>query len=230
MSRNVIKAGILLAILVVPASLFLFVTLFGDNKFDLPYFFPALDESGKIVMVDGDTVFHQVPNFELVNQLGDTVHLSDFGTDFKVASFFFSRCGTICPILNRNLKRVVDSFTEQDKVYFLSITVDPEYDSSEKLRDYVQSNGFNISYWNFLTGDKSYIYNVAIKGFKLPVADASEYDSSIIHIDEQFIHSEKVLLLDDKNHVRGIYDGVNKEDMERLRVEIKVLLDSREKN
>jgi protein SCO1/2 len=55
------------------------------------------------------------------------------------------------------------------------------------------------------------------------------YDPEITDIDDAFIHSEKALLLDKDNYIRGIYDATSKPDMERLNVEIKVLLDSYEK-
>jgi len=65
---------------------------------------------------------------------------------------------------------------------------------------------------------------LAIKGFKLPVSDASDYDKNIVDIDQTFIHSDKLLLIDKYGHIRGIYEGTNKSEIERLVVEIKVLL------
>src|SRR5690606_28388061 len=229
MSKNLLKAGILLGILVIPAFVFIFLNTFGENKFDLPYYFPELNERGEALIVEGDTVFHQVPDFRLTDEKSDSFDLADLDGSIKVVSFFFSRCGTICPVLNTNISRVAESFSKVPDLNFLSITVDPQHDTPEALEKYVEENSFSTKNWNFLTGEKAYIYDLAIKGFKLPVADASEYDQQIKDIDEQFIHSEKILLLDGDNFVRGIYEGTSKEDMSRLRVEIKVLLDSKDK-
>ncbi len=229
MSKKFLKAGILLGILVIPAFVFVFLNTFGENRFDLPYYFPVLDESGKIVMSEGDTVFHQAPDFVLTAQDGDTFRLNDLARDIKVVNFFFSRCGTICPLMNSTIDRVARNFKDKDPLHFLSVTVDPEFDTPEILRNYARDNQYHLQNRSFLTGDKSYIYDLAIRGFKLPVADASMYDAEVRNIDEQFIHSEKVLLLDGQNYIRGIYDGVDKEDAERLKLEIKVLLDLKEK-
>ncbi len=229
MSKKFLKAGILIGILVVPAFIFIFLDTFGDNKFDLPYYFPELNESGNPIVIDGDTLFHQIKDFTLINQTGDSVSLVSLDSNIKVVNFFFTRCGTICPIISGQVKRVADNFSKEENLNFLSITVDPEYDRVSVLKKYSESMDSYTENWNFLTGDKAYIYDLAIKNFKLPVADASVYDSTIVDVDDAFIHSDKVLLLDSKNFIRGIYEGTDKDDMARLLVEIKVLLDGLEK-
>jgi protein SCO1/2 len=67
MSKRLLKAGILIAVLVLPAFVFIFLNVFGENRFDLPYYFPELDESGRPQVVSGDTVFHMVLVFTLIN-------------------------------------------------------------------------------------------------------------------------------------------------------------------
>ncbi|WP_304238014.1 SCO family protein [Jiulongibacter sediminis] len=228
MSKRLLKAGILIAVLVLPAFVFIFLNVFGENRFDLPYYFPELDESGRPQVVSGDTVFHRVPDFTLINQNNQEIALKDL-SDIKIANFFFTRCGTICPLMNSNIARVQNQFDHTAKVSFISISIDPEHDSVMVLKDYAATFDAVESNWNFLTGKKDYIYDLAIKGFKLPVSDASVYDPEITDIDDAFIHSEKALLLDKDNYIRGIYDATSKPDMERLNVEIKVLLDSYEK-
>jgi protein SCO1/2 len=222
MFKKYIKDGILLIVLGVPAFVFIFLKVFGENKFDLPHYFPELDESGEVKSVDGDTVFVVAPRFKLTDQ--DSVFIDYQHSDISVVSFFFSRCGTVCPITNKNLLRVAENFKANDAIKIYSFTVDPVFDRPHVLRSYASELGANYKNWKFLTGDKKYIYDLAIKGFKLPVSDASEYDKNIVDIDQTFIHSDKLLLIDSKGHIRGIYEGTNKSDIERLVVEIKVLL------
>ena len=93
----------------------------------------------------------------------------------------------------------------------------------DKIYALAQKYDAKTGKWFFLTGDKKTIYDLAIKGYKLPAADASEYDKNIKSIDETFIHSEKLLLIDKEGYVRGIYDGTYSPDVERLVAEIKVL-------
>jgi protein SCO1/2 len=222
MLKKYIKTGILLIVLGVPVFVFLFLKFFGENKFDLPHYFPELDASGEVKVVKGDTVFIKAPGFQLKAQDGEVYSYKKGG--IAVVSFFFSRCGTVCPITNKNLLRVAENFKSDGLVSILSLTVDPVFDTSEVLNKYALELGANYENWVFLTGDKKYIYDLAIKGFKLPVSDASDYDKNIVDIDQTFIHSDKLLLIDKFGHIRGIYEGTNKSEIERLVVEIKVLL------
>ncbi len=225
MSKKIVKAGILIVLLVVPALVFIFLKTFGENKFDLPYFFPEVNSNGTVKVVDGDTLFHQIPDFTLNTSNGEDFSLNKKASELKVVSFFFTRCGTTCPITNKYLSRIVDNFKGDSRIKIISITVDPEHDTEEVLAEYAKSLSNSLTNWYFLTGDKKTIYDLAIKEFKLPVSDASSYDSLITNIDETFIHSDKLILLDEKNFVRGIYSGTNNEETDRLKLEIKVLLD-----
>jgi protein SCO1/2 len=225
MRNKTFKAGILITLLVVPALVFLFLKTFGENEFKLPYYFPELDERGHAVVESGDTLFRQIEDFELVSQDKAFLRLSDLRGDIKLVSFFFSRCGIVCPILNSNLARVQETFKNESSIKLLSITVDSDFDTPEVLKAYAEEIGPGLKNWYFLSGDKAYIYDLAIKGFKLPVSDASVYTDIELDVDELFIHSEKVLLLDGDDFIRGIYDGTDLEEMERIRLEVKVLRD-----
>lgn len=226
MMNKTLKAGILIAILVVPASIFLFLKFFGANRFDLPYYMPQLTEQGEALVVKGDTVFHQVPPFRLVDQAGMSFDSdSALANKIYVVSFFFSRCGTICPVITRNQKMIQDALKDNSNVRLVSISIDPKYDTPQVLSQYAEKIGADTTMWSFLTGDKTLVYDLAIKGYKLPVADASAYDPGITDPDETFIHSEKLLLVDGRGYIRGIYDGTLKSEIKRAIVEIKVLLD-----
>jgi protein SCO1/2 len=212
MNKN-LKTGILIAILGIPVLAFIFLKLFGRNTFDLPYFFPQLDDSGEVVMSKGDTLFTTAPSFRLLDTKGDSVQV-DTGT-VRVVNFFFSRCGTICPVANSLMAQVADNFKDNAMVQFYGLSVDPKYDTPEVLHTYSRALGLDGVNYHLLTGDKKYIYDLSIQGYHLPVADASEYDASITDIENGFF--------------RGIYSGTKKAEMDRLKVEIKVLLSQDEK-
>lgn len=226
MKKN-LKAGILIAILGIPVLAFIFLKLFGRNTFDLPYYFPVLDDSGEVLMADGDTVFTTAPSFTLLDAKADSVTV-DTGS-IRVVNFFFSRCGTICPVANTLMAQVAENFKGNTSVQFYGISVDPKYDTPEVLHTYSRALGLDGLNYRLLTGDKKYIYDLSIQGYRLPVADASEYDNTITDIDQMFIHSDKVLLIDKRGYFRGIYSGTKKDEMDRLKVEIKVLLSQDEK-
>ncbi len=223
MSKNTNKAGILIAILVIPAFIFIFLKLFGNNYYKLPYFMPEIDEHGQVLMKGADTVFHKIPDFVLTDQSGNAFSSKQTRGKIYVANFFFTRCGTICPKLSSAMVRVQDIFLDSPDVLMVSHSVDPNHDTPEVLAAYAKKYDAKAGKWFFLTGDKKAVYDLAIKGYKLPVADASEYDKSIKNVDEMFIHSEKLMLIDKEGYIRGIYDGTINADIERLLAEIKVL-------
>lgn len=228
MNKKFIKTGILIVMLVVPVFIFLFLNIFGNNRFDLPYYFPELDASGKVVInAESDTVFMTAPDFNLVDQNGNSFNSEVLQGMPYVVNFFFTRCGAICPTMNKNIARVYDN-VDVSKVKFISISIDPDYDSVQVLKEYAEQFDGTSASWSFLTGSKDYIYDLAIKGFKLPVSDASNYDENL-SIDETFIHSEKFLLIDSEGYFRGIYDGTDDFEVERLMVEIDILNSSKTK-
>ncbi len=223
MQKNTRKVGILIAILAVPTFIFVLLRLFGQNYYKLPYYMPKLDDSGEVIIQNGDTVFHQIPEYKLLNQDGKLFSTASLKGKIYVADFFFTRCGTICPKLSTNLSRVQSIFSADTNVVILSHTVDPKHDSSSVLKEYAKKYDAKDGKWIFLTGDKEEIYKIAIEGYKLAVADASTYDKNVKSIDETFIHSDKLMLIDKHGFVRGIYDGTKITDVERLIGEIKVL-------
>lgn len=226
------KAGILLATLLVPALLYLFLRFGTQNHYVLPRYLPKIDSArgeplmGKVKLPDGreitDTIYNHIPPFSLTDQDGKTVTQSVVAGKIYVASFFFTRCGTVCPRLSSQLTRVQDIFRENPTVMFLSHSVDPEHDQPAELKAYAQKYEAIPGKWYFLTGNKADIYDLALHGYFLPVVDAGVKDGKP---DETFIHSEKLVLVDKEGIVRGFYDGTDKNDVDRLILEIRVLLD-----
>jgi protein SCO1 len=224
MKKYIGKAGMLIVILVVPALVFLFLKYSTTNHYNIPYFVPELDEKGEVIVHGKDTVFHKIPEFKLIDQNGNTFTSAQTKGKIYVADFIFTRCKTICPKMTSQLARVQDAFQQNTDVLLVSHSVDPNYDSAEILRGFAKQNEAKDGKWFFLTGDKKAIYNLGINGYKVSVADASAYDKNV-SIDETFIHTEKLLLIDKEGYIRGFYDGTDKKEVDRLILEIKVLLD-----
>lgn len=206
----------------------------GTNHFVLPRYIPEIDStSGEIKMgkrlnprwdeSELDTIFQTIPAFSLIDEKGNKFLSSSLNDKIYVASFFFTRCGTICPKITSQLSRVQDSFTNDPNVKLVSISVDPAFDHPDKLQAYAKRFDANEGQWTFLTGEKKVIYPLILKGFHVPLADASEYDAAIKNPDETFIHSERLILVDKKGVIRGFYVGTDKKEVDRLLVEIKVL-------
>lgn len=224
--------GLCLALLL-PLVCYWIVKIYSDGAVGMPKRFYADTVLTKVV--DGksqtDTIWHKVSNFRLVNQLGDTVSLDDLKGKVIVADFFFTHCPSICPTLTRNMKRIQDALKLKDEtsledttfVQLLSFSVDPERDSAVQLKKYADRYGVNHDVWWMLTGDKKTIYDFAINEVKLGVVDGEGVDTN-------FIHTEKMVLIDKDRVVRGYYSGLDSMDMARLSGDIvKIMLEKDKK-
>jgi protein SCO1/2 len=210
--------GLCLAILL-PVVCYFIVDHFGENAVPMP---PRYYADSVISKVEGgkeitDTIWHKAANVKLVNQLGDSVSLNDLNGKVIVADFFFTHCPSICPTLTKNMKKLQSSLKLKDDtkmidttfVQFVSFTVDPQRDSAEQLKRYADRFGVNHDVWWMLTGDKKTIYDFALNELKLGLQDGEGVDSN-------FIHSQKMVLLDKDRVVRGYYDGLDSASMEKL--------------
>lgn len=213
MNKKVVKLLQLLALLTLPAISYVFLATGEVNARLLPYFGPKqLAENGT------DTIYHTIPAFSFVNQDGKTVTEDDYKDKVYVANYFFATCQTICPIMSTQLLRVQEKFKEKKQyVRILSHTVDPEHDSVAVLRDYANMVHADTEMWDFVTGDKKELYDIARHGYLL---NALEGDGG----PEDFIHSELFLLIDRDRHIRGIYDGTNIKKVNELNDDIKMLM------
>ena len=112
-----------------------------------------------------DTVWHQVPDFKLTNQEGKIVTLDSLRGKIIIADFFFTHCPTICPGLTMNMKRLAESIHNGQRVgdrtnkqvHFISLSIDPERDSVERLKYWADRYQINPDQWWLLTGDKKQI-------------------------------------------------------------------------
>jgi len=219
--KKVLILGILL---LVPIFLFLFLKEFGTNHYTLPTYYPQVDTVTEMPVVkNGDTVFQKIPDFRFVSQEGRTVTQADFENDVYVANFFFASCQDVCKKMSAQMVRVNEAFRDNPQVKLVSYTVDPERDSVAVLKQYAEMYQADPAKWLFLTGPKKELYTLAQNGYKVSAMQAPGKVPD-------FIHSEKLILVDKEKYVRGIYDGTNSQDVDRLITEITVLLHSYQQN
>lgn len=205
--------------LAVPGFLYYLLTEKGKNRYrPLDIFGPkqvaATFHTKRGVKIP-DTIYHQVSDFKLVDQMGDSVGLPADTTQITVVNFFFSRCKTVCPQMNNEMARVVDGYQKNPLVKFYSITVDPDYDSPEVLKKYATGYKATADKWSFLTGEKDLIFKLAKKDFLVDALDDSTTEGNLVH-------SPMLILLDPKKRIRGYYDSTDKEQVDKLIDEIKV--------
>lgn len=167
------------------------------------------------------------PSFSLINQDGKTITQEDYKGKVYVVEFFFSTCPTICPIMNRNMKLIQDSFASNANFGIVSITINPENDTPEVLKAHADQLGLKGMNWHFLTGDQKYIYNIAQKGFNLYVGENKKANGG-------FEHSGMFALIDKEGNIRCrkddfgnpivYYDGLKPEGIKQIKQDISKLL------
>jgi protein SCO1/2 len=207
------KILILLFLLSFPSVLYVFLSTGNTNFIHLPYIGQKeLAANGK------DTIYHKVQPFSFTNQDGRTITDKDYEGKIYVVDYFFTTCQSICPKMTTELLRVQDKFAyTKGLVQILSHTVDPENDSVPVLKAYSKLVHADTSMWNFVTGDKKHLYDMARQSYLL---NAMEGDGG----PDDFIHSEYFVLVDKEKHLRGIYDGTNIKEVNDLLDDIKVLI------
>ena len=188
-------------VVVVPLTAFGIINWYESNMQKLPVY--------------GNNI-NQLISFKMNNQQGKNITNKNWEGKIVVANFFFTHCPVICPKMTRNLKEVQESFIDDDQVLINSFSVDPGRDSVQRLLTYASQFGIKTDNWNLLTGDKKDIYRLARKSFLVVATDGDGGEND-------FIHSDKVILLDFNKRIRGYYDGTNTNEMKQLIKDIKKL-------
>jgi protein SCO1 len=219
MNTKILKISILLTVLATPALVIMFLHGFGENKFEIP----VMDPTSADCKNNAGEGTHRIPSFSFVSQDGKTITNKDFEGKIYITDFFFTRCPDICPTMTAELVRVQDAFKDRADIKILSHSVDPVYDSVQILKEYANKFNANPSIWTFVTGNKSEIYNMARCGYYI----AARENSSPLAVD--FVHSDKVVLVDKENRIRGYYSGTNRKEIDRLITEIQILSKEYEK-
>lgn len=177
-------------------------------------------------MVDKDLVRkgfgHRIQEFSFTDQSGKSYGSKDLEDKIYVAEYFFTTCGTICPVMNAEMQRVQAAFKGNNRFKILSFTVDPETDSVAQMKNYADAHGADPTQWHFLTGDKKDLYKLARRSFfVLKPAEAQNQGD----VGSDFIHTNYFVLVDTQKRIRGYYDGTNPKEVDTLIKDIQKLLE-----
>ena len=158
--------------------------------------------------------------FTFTNQDGKTFTEHNMQGKVCVVNYFFTTCKGICPRMNNNIHKIYDAFKDEPDFMIVSHTSDPEVDSAAKLKRYADSMKVDEKKWVFLTGRKDSLYQAARTSYLL-----DDPKNSVVNIDDQFLHTQFVALVDKDGQVRGqIYDGLKENDLKKLQDDIATLL------
>ena len=214
----------LLLVIIIPLTGYFIVKYYSKDAVHIPphYFYDNVVTNEKGGKTTTDTLWHVVKNISFTNQMGKKVSLDDLHGKVLVLNFFFTRCPSICPGLTRNMKKLQNTFQKNpDIVQFISISIDPEHDSTIQLRKFADRFEVNHDGWWFVTGDKKQVYDFAFNEIKASVAD--------VNVDTAFIHTENFFLLDSNRIVRGWYNGFDTVKLAQLARDIPTLMLEKDK-
>ena len=181
------------------------------------YIIVAITLFGTYMMKDSKNDYQlpklgSIPSFEFTDSDGNLISQEELSGKVWVADFIFTTCTMACPVMTGNMNLIHKAFKNNDKVRIVSISVYPEYDTPEILKEYASRYNANTNRWHFLTGPEENVKLVIKNGFKM-----GDYEDIIFH-------SEKFALVDQNGNIRGYYNGIKTDDIKTLKKDIKVLL------
>lgn len=172
-------------------------------------------------------VIGEAPKFELTDQNNKKISNKDYEGKVYVLEFFFSTCPTICPKMNENMLKLQKEFYGNPDFGIASITINPENDTPQVLKEHADKLGVKNYNWHLLTGKRDYIFNVA-KEFKLYAGVNPEVAGG-------FEHSGMFALVDKDGNIRSrkdsfgnpilYYDGLEDSGVQAIKEDIKKLLE-----
>ncbi len=157
-------------------------------------------------------VIKPAPYISGVNYDGKQITSEAVKGKYWLASFMFTSCGDICPRLNSQISALFGEFKDYPELKFVSISVDPDNDTQEVLKKYAERYGAKPDRWYFLRMPIDTVKELSLEGFRIATLDAP------------LSHSKRIVLVDDKGQIRGYYDGLEREDVEKLRKVLHTIL------
>ena len=170
----------------------------------------------------------KAPSYTLVDQNGKPFSSDALKGKVHVLELFFSTCPTICPIMNQNMLKIEQKFFVNPDFAIVSITINPENDTPQVLKQHAEAIGVKSSQWHFLTGEKDDIHKLANTGFNIYAGENAKANGG-------FEHSGLFALIDRDGNIRCrkddfgnpilYYDGTEPAGVEAIMQDIKILLD-----
>lgn len=161
---------------------------------------------------------HTIDPFIFRDQRGNLFGSDSLRNNLYVANFFFTSCPSICPKMTNNLARLQQAFAHEKRLKLVSFSVTPWLDSVAVLKKYGQAHGINPHQWHLLTGNKDQIYKLGRRSF------FAEKSLGLKKGEADFLHTEAMLLIDQKARIRGIYNATQEDDLTRISDDIRTLL------
>lgn len=163
-------------------------------------------------------IYRGVPPFTAINQDGESVRSSDLQGKIWIASFFFTDCKGPCPLVMARMREVqlaLQKSIPAEMVQLVSISVEPEKDTPEVLKNYAGQLQADPTRWSFLHAPREQMEELVIRGLLQPLA--SEPDGTPAH-------STKVVVIDPQGQIRSFQEGVDPNVVANILLDVGSLL------
>ncbi len=218
--RQTLLLGLLL---LVPVLAFLFLNNFGTNHYALPYLLPDRVDSTRLPGGkqgwQRDTVFHRVRPFRLLSSTGRELSSAELNTGLYVAQFYAN--DEPSALASRQLLRVQEKFRQEPRVRVLSFVLNPGPTPAVTLQKLAEQYGTVAGKWFFLAGSPGTMQVLYHNEFRYDVPYHRTIQGHPVTVQPA---PGRLLLLDREQHLRGVYDGPDGREIDRLLTEIDVLL------
>ncbi|MGB0590740.1 MAG: SCO family protein [Myxococcota bacterium] len=149
-------------------------------------------------------VMATIPVFSLTTPDGKSFKSDALVGQPYVASFFFTSCQTICPIVMNGVRGTLSKADDAGiALRAISITVDPDNDTPERLANYQTKESLNADRWTLLTGTKAELETVVVKGFMAYMGTREELEGDLFDIG----HEARLMLIDPLGRLRGLFES-----------------------
>jgi protein SCO1/2 len=166
-------------------------------------------------------VLGALPLFRFTSEQGAPFGSPELAGQVWVANFIFTRCPTVCPVFSRKMAEVQTRSAGMGAgLHLVSFSVDPEYDTPERLAAYAQRYGAEAARWTFLTGDYQQLKDTVVGGFKMAMGKEAPAEDDLLSI----FHGEHFVLVDARGRIRGYYLSSDADAVERLLTDAQWLL------
>lgn len=164
-----------------------------------------------------------VPDFQFTDQHGESFGTEELQGRLWLANFIFTRCTTICPVFTEKMYQVQHRGKNLGDIFHLvSFSVDPEYDTPEVLKAYADTHKVSSRMWSFLTGPIDDVKETVVAGLKVTMEEREDPEQV-----QSLLHGSHFVLVDAFSQIRGYYDANDEESIERLLMDVKILVNVR---
>lgn len=145
----------------------------------------------------------QLIDFTLTDRTGRTVTRADLAGKFLVVNFVFTGCSISCLAVNHRMAEVQEAVSGQQDIHLVSLTVDPDSDSPERLAKFATQFGADTNRWLFLTGEKRVLHPLLEESFLV------QRDQRLLgFVPGGFSNTDRIAVMDNHGRLRGLINGL----------------------